>query len=97
MSAVYKHSVRVNGPDHTIPMLEGAQIVHVACQSDPYWVELWAVVDQNAPTEDRTFIVVGTGHSWSEPWQYVGTAIAAEGALVWHLLELGAERHLVDR
>lgn len=51
---------------------------------------LWALVDPSAPTEERTFSVVGTGnpadHVRHEPEFYIGTFQVE--VLVWHLFEL---------
>lgn len=65
--------------------LSGA-IVHVASRS-PDVVTLWTI-DTGGPTSPRMFQVVGTGHPFPAEWQHIGTALAADGALVWHLMEL---------
>jgi hypothetical protein len=69
------HEVRVN----TDP-------VHVAARKADV-VEFWALVTENAPQIARRFRVFGTGHPIPRGCWHRGTAIAAGGALVWHLLE----------
>jgi len=88
MRAVYKYSIPVDDREHAVLMPPGAEIVHVACQDGPYSVELWATVDPDVTRAERTFIVAGTGHQYDDvQWKHVGSALTAEGALVWHLLE----------
>jgi hypothetical protein len=52
----------------------------------PDVVEFWAVVD-GAPKVERSFRVFGTGQPIPDDPDYWGTALAADGQLVWHLLE----------
>lgn len=76
--------VPVDDQPHAFPM-NGA-IVHVASRSVDT-VTFWTI-DSGGPKRDRTFQVVGTGQPFAEHWKYVGTALAADGALVWHLMEV---------
>jgi len=49
---------------------------------------IWAMVDDSAPTVERTFTVYGTGHPMSEdPGQYVGTFQMHGGELIFHVFE----------
>lgn len=58
-------------------------------------IDLWAVVDPTAPTEERTFFVVGTGHPMpKDAGTYVGTTHSHSGALIWHVFEAKAEQRL---
>jgi hypothetical protein len=66
--------------------LSGA-ILHIASRR-PDVVEFWALDSGGAPYP-RRFRVYGTGHPIDgdpEP-AYRGTALAAGGSLVWHLME----------
>lgn len=49
----------------------------------------WAEVDPDAPTEQRAFVIRGTGHPYHPCVgdKYIGTA--QDGPYVWHLFELG--------
>lgn len=88
--AIYRHEVRIDDQWHDF-VLTGP-IVHVAQRhSAEYseYVEFWAVHDEMLPTTIVSLRVFGTGHSIDRPerpLRYVGTAIAAGGYLVWHLL-----------
>lgn len=80
-TAIWKVSVQVD--DHWHEVAAG-RIVHVACQATPDWVDIWF---ENADMKTRKFTVVGTGHPIPENAEYVGTALAVGGALVWHVVE----------
>ena len=71
-----------------IAMPAGAQILTVAAQHGN--ITLWALVDPLAPPESRIFRIAGTGHAIdaAECGHYLGTAILADGALVFHVFEI---------
>ena len=82
MKTVYKYPIDVTDPTVVLP--EGYKILmaaHQATQGD----FIWALVDREAPTKRKEFIVVGTGFpippgityltSWQSP------------PFVWHLFE----------
>jgi hypothetical protein len=75
--------VPVDDRPHDFPM-NGA-ILHVASRR-PDTVEFWTL-DTHGPLVDRVFQVVGTGQPFPSDWKHVGTALAADGELVWHLME----------
>jgi len=51
-------------------------------------VEFWALNAGPTLVQQRSFMVVGTGQELPDNYQrHWGTAIAGNGALVWHLLE----------
>ncbi len=67
----------------------GAQILDVQAQDGTPM--MWAVVDDEAPKETRTFALVGTGHPMPKgEVSYVGTFQFCPGErwLVFHLFEL---------
>lgn len=69
-----------------VEMPEGAEIVHAAEHQGS--ICLWAVVDPDAQTESRRFVVVGTGQEVGDGWaehEFVGTAMVGE--FVWHVFE----------
>lgn len=47
---------------------------------------LWALVDEDADTEVRTFTVFATGEDVTDEWDFLGTNKMSSG-LVWHLFE----------
>lgn len=83
-SRIIRWVVPVDDAPHDYPM-NGA-IVHVASRSDST-VTFWTL-DSGGPKRDRVFQVVGTGQPYPADWKHRGTALAAGGALVWHLMEL---------
>jgi hypothetical protein len=64
--------------------LSGA-VLHVASRR-PEVVEVWAL-DGGGATYPRRFRVYGTGQPIDGEWRHIGTALAVEGVLVWHLAE----------
>lgn len=86
MRAVYRYEVPVDDRFHAVAMHGPSKILHVAARH-PDVVEFWA--EHNEPiTVDRWFRVFGTGHPLPEEWiQHIGTTLAADGQLVWHLYE----------
>ncbi len=84
MTQILRYEVPVDDEWHAV-RLQG-DIVHVAARR-PDVVEFWAEHHGNKGFEvDRRFRVYGTGQPCVEG-VHVGTAIAAGGALVWHLRE----------
>lgn len=81
MTAVYRYEVPVDDRWH--PLQFAGPVLHVACRN-MHVVELWAM---NTPGPTRSFRVYGTGHSLPPDLEYVGTALAPGGQLVWHLFE----------
>jgi hypothetical protein len=79
-----RYEVPVDDQWHTVTF-EGEPL-YVASR-DPYVVEFWALFDTAAEARDHRLRVYGTGHPFQEPCTYRGTAITANGALVWHLFE----------
>lgn len=95
MRVIYKYNVEV-GPFVKIELPLEARVLHVAAPN-PRVVNFWALIDPERESEERQFFVVGTGMALPGPeasgpipgreLEYVGTAVAAEGQLVWHLFE----------
>lgn len=84
MTAVWKFPLAVEDTQ-TIDIPKGAYLLHVAAQSDVPC--LWALVNPEAATEQRTFTTVGTGHPVALNDAYVGSYQLDEGAFVGHLFE----------
>ena len=73
----------------SVAMPLNARIIHVAAQGGvPDAVQMWAEVETDEPQFFRRFAVGGTGHLVPDDGRYVGTALAADGALVWHVYEV---------
>ena len=81
--AVWKYPTRP-GPQ-TVPMPEGAQLLAIGPDPEK-GLAVWALVDMNAPLEDRTFFVVGTGWEMEEGvGEHIDTVCV--GGFVWHLFD----------
>ena len=84
MRRVYKYPVPVADEfDLTLP--QGAEILHVAVQN--YRPQLWALVDPDAPREERRFEVRGTGGPVDDYLHHLGTFLLADDTFVGHLFE----------
>lgn len=82
MKTIYKYTL-----DEPVNMPWGSTVVQVGIQDGLYCV--WAMVDTDAPLEERRFFVVGTGHELHYNMVHVGTVF--ENPYVWHIMELKYE------
>lgn len=82
---IYRYEVPVDDQWHGVPLTGDPLAV---ASRDPRGVEFWAGRDPGVEPRVRMFRVVGTGHAVPEAARHWGTAVTADGALVWHLLEL---------
>ena len=81
MMRVLKWTVPVDDQWHPIG---AGDVVHVACQMDgPFSVQVWTLEADNL--EMRSACVFGTGQPLPDRVTHLGTALANQGALVWHL------------
>jgi hypothetical protein len=73
-----------------IKMPEKTKFLSVGTK-DGVTVEMWGVVDVDAPLETRRFTVIGTGHPWRDDptinMDYRGTVVLMSGAIVVHVFE----------
>lgn len=88
MQSVYKYPVSVHDI-FTLELPEGARVLTVQAQGGA-GVFLWALVDPDAPVEERAFRLAGTGHPINETnvLKYINTFQLQGGALVFHLFEM---------
>ena len=84
MKTIYKYTIPVTD-DFTLKLPKGAKILTFQAQNDTPCI--WAVVDDIAELETVHFKLLETGHPAGniDPMKYIGTALIAGGALVWHL------------
>lgn len=93
-AAIFRHSVRIDGEQHDLPIPESATILHVGVSGNTPagHVDLWyqAFPERVSPQGfSRVFQVVGTGEPWpGDRWTYRGTAAHPSSPFVWHLLEV---------
>jgi hypothetical protein len=92
MKTIHRYEVPVDGGWHSF---ECGPILAVGCRN-PEIVEFWAYPNGSGSFGKgmRHFSVVGTGQSFEDVEQYVGTATAPGGQLVWHLIQCWADRDL---
>jgi hypothetical protein len=70
----------------SVALPEGAKLLSLQAQGD--MPQLWALVDERAAIEHRTFATYGTGNPIpSDPGAYVGTYQIRGGTLVFHVFE----------
>ena len=86
MKTVWKYELDIVDEPQNRPMPHGASLLAVAVQGDRLCV--WAEVNPRYKLQDRWFVVEGTGHPLRNAADYVGSALMAGGALVWHVYEL---------
>jgi len=82
-TAIFRYEVPVDDRWHVINL--SGPVYDVGCRSAGV-VEFWAL-SQAGPATGRHFRVYGTGHPLPDRFDYLGTAVAPGGALVWHLVE----------
>ena len=88
MITIYKYEVRI-ADEFVIEMPKGARILTVQTQGGAPF--LWALVENTASMTMRTFALRGTGHQSDglALAPFVGTFQLHNGALVFHLFDLG--------
>lgn len=76
----------LHGPRQTVEMPEGAKILSLQTQhNEP---QIWALCDEFAVKESRTFRAVPTGQAFDdEGLTYIGTIQINGGMLVFHIYE----------
>ena len=83
------HKYPIPSSDEFILIIpEQSTIMHVGLHQLEMF--LWAMVDTEAPPEERTFRLVGTGHTVPDDknLDYIGTITNHEGVYVWHIFEV---------
>jgi len=77
--------------DDTPQVIGAGRVLHVACQYGPESVQVWT--EESPLTEGGTRLaqVYGTGQLIPFDAVFLGTTVAAGGALVWHLFGLDYE------
>lgn len=95
MNTIWKFGLEPTEHGATISMPRGATVLCVQEQGNA--PQLWALVDSDAPQEQRVFYTFGTGHPLpkdvrhrlvvAHTLRYVGTFQLHAGALVFHVFE----------
>ncbi len=81
---VFKYPVPITG---RVVMPQGAEVLSVGVQDDEVFVG--AIVQPQAPTESRYFVIAGTGHAILPEMlgRFLGTVMLRDGAIVLHVWE----------
>lgn len=80
---LFDTTARNFGAPVTIEAPPSTGLHHVGLQDS--YITVWLLVDTSLPNLSRTFHLVGTGHSVSSKWHYLGTVSVSP--LVWHVFE----------
>lgn len=82
--AIWKYTLRPSG--HPIEIPKDARILSVNSQANE--ICLWALVDPNAPKEQRRFVPIPTGKTMDGTnMTFIGTVLLEGGRLVFHIFE----------
>lgn len=86
MRAIYKYELKPGITQLALP--KDAQPLCIATQRDA--VQLWALINTDHVVCQREFLSVGTGHEIQKDLrlEYIGTAHALQGWMVWHVFEV---------
>lgn len=82
---IFRYEVPVDDEWHEVELRGGEPLFVASRRHD--MVEFWAQHNDALPARRARFMVVGTGQPMPSRAAYHGTALAAGGQLVWHLLE----------
>lgn len=95
---VYRYRLTITD-EQTVSMPEGAVILSVARRDYPQLpmlgvggdepLDMWALVDPDAPVRPRRIRIAGTGHPLDDVDQleFLGTVQVVQGQLVFHVFE----------
>jgi len=83
---IFRYEVPIDGKTHEIRL--ASDPVFIFCRS-LLTIEFWVIDRSDGPERSRFFTVIGTGSDMPPNGTYVGTAVAPDGAYVWHLIEEG--------
>jgi hypothetical protein len=84
---IHKYTVETED-SFTLDMPQGAEVLCVQLQHGV--PQIWALVEDDAPRQTRSFAVRGTGHDCGglSAGQYIGTYQLVEGSFVGHVFEV---------
>ncbi len=85
MKKIWKYTLHVS--DHPVlRMQKGAKVLSVDVQHGD--IQVWALVDPEAPRELRRFRMARTGHPLEDEiasMRFIGTVQMMGGQLIWHI------------
>ena len=80
---IFKYQLQRGG--QTFQMPSGAQILSAQFQRGELC--LWALVDERAKLEMRSFVVLGTGQPTTLNLRHISTVQSDDQSFVWHIFE----------
>jgi len=88
MQTIYKYILDswLVGQPQTVNMKKSAKILSSAMQNDKLCI--WAIVDTESPDEQRSFIIIGTGHNLASSFKLNYISTVQDSPYVWHLFEI---------
>jgi hypothetical protein len=90
MKTIFKYQLLIVD-SQTIEMPKGAQILHADMVTGEFdTIYLWAIVNSDAKSERRRFLVRGTGHPLTENEDgesHIATVLDRTSGFVWHIFE----------
>lgn len=90
MYRILKWNIPVDDQPHEIGT---GRVVHVACQYDEKSVQVWTEEDAEGKPYQVLAKVVGTGQPFHRNGIPVGSCIAMNGSLVWHVIVYPNDRN----
>lgn len=90
MTTIWKYTVPLYPLGWAEAMPSGARLVSVGNAGHPGAVNVWAIVDPEAPSVVRKIAVTGTGRGVPDDGVFVGTVDTGVG-LIWHVWDLGED------
>ena len=90
MQTIWKYETPILGK-FTLNIPKGAEILTIQIDKKTNSPVIWAIVDDEAPLEERYFELYGTGHKMHTDIgierKYIGTYQLDNGAFVGHIFE----------
>lgn len=81
---IYKYPIPFF-PEQKLRLSQAAEVIHVGMQEGT--ITLWAMVDTDAPTENITIRIYGTGHEIDPNLVLYPLGTVFDGPYVWHVFE----------
>jgi len=82
--AIWKYEFEITAIVQAYDVPKGSMPVHVEMQGRHLC--MWMDVNTAADKDERSFVIIGTGHPVPDDAAYIGTA--QQGEFVWHLFEV---------
>lgn len=86
MAQIVRHDIPVDDAAHLISTSLG--VVHLQCLTGYDTIQLWTLEDEAVEPTNHYYKVYGTDQPLPTGANYVGTALAAQGTIEWHLFDI---------